>query len=142
MSDKYLAEPDLNFITEVVGLGGDSLKKCFQCATCSVVCPIAPDNKPFPRKEMVAASWGLRDRLTHDLDVWLCHQCGDCSTYCPRGAKPGDVLGAIRSYAIDEYATPKALGKAVNDPKKLPILIAIPAILFAILAFVTTSMGG
>lgn len=142
MSDKYLAEPDLNFITEVVGLGGDSLKKCFQCATCSVVCPIAPDNKPFPRKEMIAASWGLKNRLVSDVDIWLCHQCGDCSTYCPRGAKPGDVLGAIRSYAINEYATPKALGKAVNDPKKLPILIAIPAILFAVLAFVTTSMGG
>ncbi|MFO8049696.1 MAG: quinone-interacting membrane-bound oxidoreductase complex subunit QmoC [Desulfosudaceae bacterium] len=142
MSDKYLAEPDLDFITEVVGLGGDSLKKCFQCATCSVVCPIAPDNKPFPRKEMIAASWGLKNRLVSDVDIWLCHQCGDCSTYCPRGAKPGDVLGAIRSYAINEYATPKALGKAVNDPKKLPLLIAIPAILFAVLAFVTTSMGG
>src|SRR6056297_2058508 len=127
MNDKYLAEPDLEFIDEVVRLGGGSLKKCFQCSTCSVVCPISPDNKPFPRKEMIAASWGLRDRLTHNLDIWLCHQCGDCSTYCPRGAKPGDVLSAIRAYTIIQYAIPKSLGKAVNDPKKLPLLIAVPA---------------
>lgn len=141
MSERYMAEPDLGFIHEVIGLGGNTLKKCFQCATCSVVCPISPDNKPFPRKEMIAASWGLRDKLVKDVDIWLCHQCGDCSTKCPRGAAPGDVLAAIRSYAIADYATPKAVGKAVNDPKKLPVLIAVPAILFAILAFVTVQLG-
>ena len=32
MSEKYLAQPDLDFIHEVIGLGGDTLKKCFQCA--------------------------------------------------------------------------------------------------------------
>ncbi|MFZ5563284.1 MAG: 4Fe-4S dicluster domain-containing protein, partial [Thermodesulfobacteriota bacterium] len=141
MSERYMAEPDLGFINEVIGLGGNTLKKCFQCATCSVVCPISPDNKPFPRKEMIAASWGLRDKLVKDVDIWLCHQCGDCSTKCPRGAAPGDVLAAIRSYAIADYAAPKAVGKAVNDPKKLPILIAVPAIIFAILAFITVQFG-
>jgi quinone-modifying oxidoreductase, subunit QmoC len=142
MNDNYLAEPDLGFIHEVIGLGGNTLKKCFQCATCSVVCPISPDVRPFPRKEMIAASWGLKDRLVKDVDIWLCHQCGDCSVKCPRGAKPGDVLGAIRTYAIGEYATPKALAKAVNDPKKLPLLLAVPAIIFAVLAMVTMKMGG
>ncbi len=142
MSNKYVAEPDLEFVNEVIGLGGDSLKKCFQCATCSVVCPISPDLKPFPRKEMIEASWGLRDRLVKDVDIWLCHQCGDCSTYCPRGARPGDVLSAIRSYAIMDYATPKALGKAMNSPKMLPILFAVPAVLFAVLALITMVGGG
>ena len=83
MTDKYLVEPDVNFIKEIVGLGGDTLKKCFQCATCSVACPISPDTKPFPRKEMVAASWGLKDRLVGNPDIWLCHNCGDCTTLCP-----------------------------------------------------------
>ncbi len=137
MAEKYLIEPDSGFIKEVVGLGGQDLKKCFQCATCSVACPISPDNKPFPRKEMIAASWGLKDRLVANHDIWLCHQCGDCSTRCPRDAKPGDVLSAIRSYAITEYATPKALGQMVNDPGKLPLLFAIPTVLFIVVGLIT-----
>ncbi len=137
MADKYLVEPDLGFVKEVVGLGGESLKKCFQCATCSVACQISPENKPFPRKEMIAASWGLKDRLVSNVDIWLCHECGDCTTLCPRGAKPGDVIGAVRSMAISEYAAPKALGKAVNDPKKLPILILIPIVVFILLGKLT-----
>jgi len=137
MTDKYLVEPDVGFIKEVIGLGGDTLKKCFQCATCSVACPISPDTKPFPRKEMIAASWGLKDRLVNNLDIWLCHHCGDCTTLCPRGAKPGEVLEAVRSYAIADYAVPKAVGKAVNDPKKLPILMAIPVVIFIVLGLIT-----
>jgi quinone-modifying oxidoreductase subunit QmoC len=137
MTDKYLIEPDINFVKEIIGLGGDTLKKCFQCATCSVVCPISPDTKPFPRKEMIAASWGLKDRLVGNLDIWLCHHCGDCTTKCPRGAKPGEVLGAVRSYAITEYAAPKAIGKAVNNPKMLPLLMGIPVVIFLVLGLIT-----
>jgi quinone-modifying oxidoreductase subunit QmoC len=141
MTDKYLVEPDVGFIKEVSGLGADSLKKCFQCATCSVACPISPDTKPFPRKEMIAASWGLKDRLIGNADIWLCHNCGDCSTRCPRGAKPADVLAAIRSYAITEYAPLKKLAKIVNDPKKLPILIAAPVVVFLVLGIFLKMFG-
>ena len=141
MTEKYLAQPDLDFIAQVRTLGGETLKKCYQCATCSVACPIAPENSPFPRKEMIAASWGLKDKLICSGDIWLCHECGDCSELCPRGAAPGDVLSAIRSVAIMEYAKPKALAKAVNNPKMLPFLLGIPAIWFALLAFITMTAG-
>ena len=100
MTDSYLVEPDVGFINEVGRLGGADVKKCFQCATCAVACPISPDTKPFPRKEMIATSWGLKDRLIGNGDVWLCHNCGDCSTLCPRGAQPGDVLAAVRAATV------------------------------------------
>jgi quinone-modifying oxidoreductase subunit QmoC len=141
MSEKYLVQPDLAYIDELEGLGADTLKKCFQCATCSVACPIAPEDSPFPRKEMIAASWGLKDKLVCSGDIWLCHECGDCSDLCPRGARPGDVLSAIRYSAIKEYSQPKFLAKAVEDPKKLPLLIAIPGLWFALLAFITMTAG-
>lgn len=141
MTEKYLVQPDLDFIAQMRSLGGETLKKCYQCATCSVACPIAPENSPFPRKEMIAASWGLKDRLINNGDIWLCHQCGDCTDLCPRGAAPGDVLSAARSAAITEYARPKALANAVNNPKMLPYLIGIPAIWFALLAFITMTAG-
>jgi quinone-modifying oxidoreductase, subunit QmoC len=141
MADKYLVEPDVGFIKELGDLGGDSLKKCFQCATCSVVCPISPDTKPFPRKEMIAASWGLKDKLIGNGDIWLCHNCGDCSTKCPRGAKPGDVLSAIRMYAIGHYGGFPKLGALINDPKKLPVVAAIPAVLFFVLGMILKMFG-
>lgn len=137
MAEAYVIEPDLNFIKEVGALGGEDLKKCYQCATCSVACPISPDTKPFPRKEMIAASWGLKDKLIGNADIWLCHNCGDCSTRCPREAKPGNVLAALRAYTISEYARPKVLARALKDPKKLPILLAIPAVLFLVVGTLT-----
>jgi quinone-modifying oxidoreductase subunit QmoC len=129
MEDRYLIQPDPEFVREVIDRGGESLKKCFQCGTCSVVCSLSPTEKPFPRKEMIWAQWGLKDRLLKDPDVWLCHQCTDCSTNCPRGAKPGDVLAAIRSYAIGHYSRPRFLAKALSAPGYLPALLAVPALL-------------
>lgn len=125
--------PDLSFIKYLKGAGGDTLKKCYQCATCSVVCPLSSDQKPFPRKEMIWAQWGLKDKLVADPDVFLCHQCGDCTAYCPRGAKPGEVLGAIRAYAYTYYGFPSGLAKLTTSAKNLPLLIGIPAVIIAIM---------
>ncbi len=61
MAEATVLNPDLGFIKDLQALGGGDLKKCYQCATCSVVCPISPETKPYPRKEMIAASWGLKD---------------------------------------------------------------------------------
>ena len=141
MTQPYRFEPDLDFIRDVMSSGGDAVKKCFQCATCSVVCPLSPDDKPFPRKEMIQTQWGLKEKLVKDPDIWLCHNCNDCSVNCPRGAKPGDVLNALRKKAIEYYAFPKALAKRVGNPKSLPLLLAIPAVLFLVVIFFTNSFG-
>ncbi len=54
MSEPYLVKPDRDFIHRVLDEGGEDLKKCFQCATCSVVCDLSDGRKPFPRKEKIA----------------------------------------------------------------------------------------
>jgi quinone-modifying oxidoreductase subunit QmoC len=125
-------EPDLEFIRTLRRHGGESYKKCFQCGTCSATCGLSPDREAFPRKEMAWAAWGMRDRLLKDPDIWLCHQCNDCSLRCPRGARPGDVLAAVRQVALAHYAVPSFLGAWVRRPRFLPLLLGIPALLLGL----------
>ncbi len=129
MAEKRRIDPDLGFIREIEKAGGDTLKKCYQCATCSVVCNLSPADKPFPRKEMVLAQWGQVDKLVADPDVWLCYQCNDCSTRCPREARPGDVMAAIRAYVYKHFAVPSFMGKALATPTALPLLFLVPVII-------------
>ncbi len=140
MAGETLIKPDLQFVKRVMAAGGDTVKKCYQCDTCCVVCNLTPDQKPFPRKEMLQAQWGLTDVL-QDPDIWLCYQCSDCTVYCPRGAKPGEVLGVLRQMCIEKYATPPVVAKAVGDPKFLPLLIAFPMLLLALLLRITGHWG-
>ncbi len=133
-------QPDLSFIKYLKGAGGDTLQKCYQCATCSVRCPLSSDEKPFPRKEMIWSQWGMKDNLIADPDVFLCHQCGDCSTYCPRGAKPAEVLGAIRAYAYTMYGWPAGLAKLASSAKNLPIMIGIPAVIIFVFWLISGAM--
>ncbi len=128
----YLIEPDLDFIRALTKQGGESFKRCFQCGTCSATCTLSPDLKPFPRKEMIWAAWGLKDRLLKDPDIWLCYNCNDCSTRCPRGAKPGDVLAAIRQESMLQCTVPRFLGRWANQPQCIPLLLAIPAALLTL----------
>jgi quinone-modifying oxidoreductase subunit QmoC len=133
MSEATVIKPDLQFVNEIIKGGGESLKKCYQCATCSVVCNVTPEGNPFPRKEMVLAQWGQKDKLIASPDVWLCHQCSDCTAYCPRGAKPGEVLNAIRKQSIKHVAMVPFFARIAQDPKLIWLLFAIPMVFFYII---------
>ncbi len=107
--------------------GGDTASRCFQCATCSGVCELAPDEAPFPRRLMLLAQWGQAERLAADPAVWLCHQCNDCTVRCPRDAKPGDVVQAIRALVIEKLAFPGFLGRLVGAARaSWPLLVGLP----------------
>jgi quinone-modifying oxidoreductase subunit QmoC len=136
-----LIKPDEKFIRDVVRRGGDSVKKCFQCGTCSVTCRIsyAREGDAFPRQQILWTQWGLKDRVLRDPAIWQCHQCNDCSANCPRGAKPGDVLAAVRSIAIERLSPPSFMSRLFADPKYLPVVFGIPA---AILLLLVAALQG
>jgi quinone-modifying oxidoreductase, subunit QmoC len=94
------SEMDFGFVKEISKFGGASLKKCFQCGSCTAICPIASESSTFPRRLIRDVQLGLKDRVRGSLDPWLCFYCGECSESCPRGADPGEVMMAVRRYQI------------------------------------------
>lgn len=126
-----LIQPDLGWKRQILALDAHDLSVCYQCGTCTAVCPISTADNPFPRKEMVWVQWGLKDRALGNASIWMCHQCGTCNTYCPRDAKPANVMAALRDYSIGHYAVPRFMGRALSEPTFLPLLFAIPTLIFA-----------
>lgn len=135
-------QPDMDFTRQLMDTGGESLKKCFQCATCSVACPMAPANHPFPRKEMVWASFGLKDKLAGDIDLWLCHNCGNCSDLCPRGAQPAELMSAARDIIYKDLVEPYKIGEWMSKASGLVWLFLIPAVLWLVVWGIRADLVG
>jgi quinone-modifying oxidoreductase subunit QmoC len=122
--------------------GGANASKCYQCATCSSVCELAPANAPFPRRQVLMAQWGLEDQLVADPGPWLCHQCNDCSVRCPREVNPGDVMSAVRAMAVEKLAFPGFLGSMVGNVNKTwPLLVITPIVFWFALLIAITGLG-
>jgi len=66
------------------------------------------------------------------MDLWLCHNCNDCTDQCPRGAKPGEVMSALRNQTIEHYSYPQAISKAAKTGAGNLVLILIPMLLVAL----------
>ncbi|MGH9039545.1 MAG: quinone-interacting membrane-bound oxidoreductase complex subunit QmoC [Acidimicrobiia bacterium] len=135
-----ISDPDV--VDRMVGFGAETLRRCYQCGTCSVVCPRTPLEDAFPRKEMVWAQWGLSDRLAANADAWLCYQCNDCITYCPVDARPGDVMAASRDLQIETYAVPQFMGRIPSNKSLLPLAVAIPVVLVGLLLLTSKVVFG
>lgn len=134
--------PSAAFREELARRGGSAAARCFQCATCSTVCELAPVAAPFPRRQVLKAQWGLGDQLAADPAVWLCHQCNDCTVRCPRDAKPGDVLQAVRSLVIEKLAFPGLLGRVVARVRATwPVLLALPVLFWITVLGVTNHLA-
>lgn len=122
--------------------GGENAAKCYQCATCSSVCELAPADAPFPRRQILLAQWGMFDQLMGDPGVWLCHQCNDCSVRCPREVDPGDIMASLRAVMVEKLAFPSALGSLVGNVKKTwPLLVFGPILFWVLLLGVTTGLS-
>ena len=132
MTVRVAVNADLNFVEVLILHGAADLKKCYQCSTCTVACPLTPDESPFPRKEMLWAQWGMKEKLVRDMDLWLCHNCNDCTDLCPRGAKPGEVMSALRNQTIEHYSYPAVISSAAKTIRGNVILFLIPMVLIAI----------
>ncbi|MCK5463502.1 MAG: 4Fe-4S dicluster domain-containing protein, partial [Bacteroidales bacterium] len=126
-------QPDISFIEELQNATGSQLTTCMQCGACTAACSLSEEANVFPRKQMIMAAWGMKDRLMADPNVWTCHQCGDCTPTCPRGVKPGEILAAMRQKQISYYSKPDFLSRWMQDIRFLPVVILFPVLIITII---------
>jgi len=115
---------------------GNSLLSCLQCGACTVNCQLAEtDGASFPRRQMTLLHLGEADRLIADPTVWLCFNCGDCSSRCPAEAGPGRIMAAVRRLAVERYSVPEWWSRLANRRRGfLYMLLAAVVLLVATIA--------
>ena len=98
---EYRCDPTL--LAEVRKYGKFDVKGCFNCGSCTLSCDLAGDHASFPRRSTRHVLMGLRETLNQGLDPWICHDCGDCSTVCPRQTEPREAMMTLRRYLASVY---------------------------------------
>lgn len=94
-----IVNPARETVDAVLEEGGEPLKLCYQCGTCTGTCPWNLVRSFALRKMIHQAQLGLID--FEDENVWLCATCGFCVSRCPRGVKIIDVIRALRRTIVD-----------------------------------------
>lgn len=105
---------DPNFKFEIAKLpGGENIKKCFACGTCTAGCPVFHVEHEYnPRKIIRMILLGMREQVLSSKIIWLCSQCYTCSANCPQDVDFSHIMMALRNLAVKEgYAPPDLLEK-------------------------------
>ena len=89
--------------------GGEKIRECIQCGTCSASCPASAAMEYGPREIIAALRAGMLDRVLNSNTVWLCVSCYSCTVRCPAGIPFTDVM-----YELKRLEVAKGLSKDTN----------------------------
>jgi heterodisulfide reductase subunit C len=83
--------------------GGENIKFCFACGTCTAGCPVSAVDAEFnPRKIIREVLLGMRKEVLSSPVIWRCVQCYACTAKCPQNVQFRYVMKALREMAVDE----------------------------------------
>ena len=104
--------PYLEMSQAIMEAGGEALKKCYQCGTCTGTCPWTPITHFNIRKLVRLGQLGI-DGLEEYM--WGCSTCKFCVDRCPRGVEIIDVVTAIRNVYSGGGMLPQSLRAFVGS---------------------------
>ncbi|MEQ9551113.1 MAG: 4Fe-4S dicluster domain-containing protein [Coleofasciculus sp. G3-WIS-01] len=89
---------------KVISEGGENaaIASCMQCGTCSGGCTNFERMDISPRKLILLLQRGEWETILKSNTLWLCTSCYTCTSRCPRGVRPADVIEAVKALAIRE----------------------------------------
>lgn len=93
---------DPNFEKQLAALGGEDVKLCFQCGTCTASCPSGRRTSYRVRKIMREAQLDMKEAIISSQELWECSTCYTCVERCPRQVPIVDVIVALRNMAVAE----------------------------------------
>ena len=83
--------------------GGENIKLCFACGTCTAGCPVSEIDKDFnPRKIIRQVLLGVRSEVLSGDIIWRCVQCYSCTAKCPQNVRFREIIKALRLMAVAE----------------------------------------
>ncbi|OGN98849.1 MAG: hypothetical protein A2Y89_04680 [Chloroflexi bacterium RBG_13_51_18] len=89
------------FIEEICDIpGGEGIKRCIQCGTCTASCPNADKMDHTPAELIAMARAGMRREVLSSNAMWYCLSCYLCTVRCPRGIKQTGLMHAFESLAM------------------------------------------
>ena len=92
-----------NLVEEISNIpGGERIRLCIQCGTCSASCPNANRMDHTPRKLIAMARAGMREEVLSSNSMWLCASCYLCTVRCPREIKITDIMHALECLSVRE----------------------------------------
>ena len=126
---KRPARVDPEFKHEVLEMpGGETLKICFQCGTCSSGCIVANYTDSYrPRQIIRLAQLGLPERLLPSETLWMCAACYTCTDKCPQGVEVRDVIRVLQNLAVKKGYIPKAYKEFAGNILKTGYAYKIPS---------------
>lgn len=93
---------DPNFAKEVEPFTEDTALACFNCGTCTAICPLIHEH--FPRKMIRYVQIGAKDRILENAkELWRCLHCGLCTQTCPREANPGEIILGLKRFVVESW---------------------------------------
>jgi len=100
---------DIAFTNKLETVSSDKLSLCYQCGTCTAICPAGVPVRTLLR----GAQLGAGETVIGDDRVWYCATCKLCELGCPRGVKITDTIHALRVAAYESKKVPKKLETAL-----------------------------
>lgn len=91
------------FVEEISNIpGGEGIRLCIQCGTCTASCPNAEKMEHTPSQLIAMARAGMREEVLSSNAMWYCLSCYLCTVRCPRGIKQTELMHALESLAVRE----------------------------------------